>query len=140
MLKFISIILSITLLVSCSNSKQVKEVTSPSISVLKDRSTKSKVIFIENRSLLGPAIISTLQDMGYQIDYAAYDFRLISAQKRVVDLERVTITYSFSQEDFVQVRANFSQFDKAISGDSVQYQMFFSKLSKNIFLMSNGII
>jgi uncharacterized lipoprotein YajG len=140
MLKFISIILSITLLVSCSNTKQVKEVTSPSISVLKDRSTKSKVIFIENRSLLGPAIISSLQDMGYQIDYAAYDFRLISAQKRVIDLERVTITYSFSQEDFVQVRANFSQFDKAISGDSVQYQMFFSKLSKNIFLMSNGII
>jgi uncharacterized lipoprotein YajG len=140
MLKFISVLLSIILLVSCSNTKQVKEVTSPNISVLKDRSTKSKVIFIENRSLLGPAIISTLQDMGYQIDYAAYDFRLISAQKRVVDLERVTITYSFSQEDFVQVRANFSQFDKAIPGDSVQYQMFFSKLSKNIFLMSNGII
>jgi uncharacterized lipoprotein YajG len=140
MLKFISVFLSIILLVSCSNTKQVKEVTNPSISVLKDRSTKSKVIFIENRSLLGPAIISTLQDMGYQIDYAAYDFRLISAQKRVVDLERVSITYSFSQEDFVQVRANFSQFDKAIPGDSIQYQMFFSKLSKNIFLMSNGII
>lgn len=109
-------------------------------SVLQDRVPKTRVMYLGNKDIVAPAIVATLQDFGYQVDYSSADLHLITGQRRVKDVEKVTVTFRLIDKDFVQIRANFSQFEGDPTTEMEKYQFFFSKLSKSLFLMANGVL
>ena len=106
-------------------------------SVLQDRTPKTRVIHADGSKVVALSIVSTLQDLGYQIEYTSSELRLITGHGKD---GKVTVTYNEINKDLVQVRANFSNLDDDISTENLKYQSFFNVLSKNVFLSGHGII
>lgn len=136
---FLSVV-AICLLGGCALKPDPTNSTNNQSSVLQDRVPKTRVMYIGNKDIVAPAIVATLQDLGYQVDYSSTDLHLITGQRRVKDVEKVTVTFRHLDKDFVQIRANFSQFEGDPTTEMEKYQFFFSKLSKSLFLMTNGVL
>jgi len=142
----------------CINTTQIKSFISPEPnstsarnelassatfkSVLQDRIIKTRTFYTPDKKVIGQALIATLLDQGYQIDYTSSDYKLITAHKNFSANDRILASLTFQENDneFVTVRANFSLHEISISSEQQFYQIFFSALSKSIFLRTNGIL
>jgi len=111
------------------------------VTVLQDRVPKSRVLFVDQDGVVAKAIVATLQDLGFQVDFSSRDLNLVTGWRTGGQLgEKVTVTYQRIDKDFVQFRANFSNDGDDISSQAVLYQDFFTNLSKSVFLAKNGIL
>lgn len=140
MRKLFSTFLTLLLLTGCALKHDPINSPLNQSSVLQDRVPKTRVMYLSNKDIIAPAIVATLQDLGYQVDYSSTDLHLITGQRRVKDVEKVTVTFRLIDKDFVQIRANFSHFESDPTTEMEKYQFFFSKLSKSLFLMANGVL
>jgi uncharacterized lipoprotein YajG len=140
MRKLVSTFLTLLLLTGCALKQDPINSPLNQSSVLQDRVPKTRVMYLSNKDIVAPAIVATLQDLGYQVDYSSTDLHLITGQRRVKDVEKVTVTFRLIDKDFVQIRANFSHFESDPTTEMEKYQFFFSKLSKSLFLMANGVL
>ena len=114
---------------------------SVSVSVLQDRVPKSRVLFVDQDGVAAKALVATLQDLGFQVDFSSRDLNLVTGWRTGGQLgEKVTVTYQRIDKDFVQFRANFSNDGDDISSQAVRYQNFFTGLSKSVFLAKNGLL
>ena len=126
----------ICVLSACANHRP-KEQSVEMGSVLQERTPKTRVMYVSETKVVAPAIVSTLQDLGYQVEYSSSDLQLITGHKKS---EQVTVTFGQIDKDFFQVRANFSSIDSDVGQEQLRYQSFFNMLSKSIFLRSNGVL
>lgn len=151
-------LISALILSGCISTNQVKTVTSQNPayldsksengltnvtkSVLQNRTAKTKTFFLAEKKIIGQVLIATLLDQGFQIDYTSSDYKLITGHKILNTTERVSASLTFHEtsDEFVTVRANFSLSDSSSISDHHFYQLFFSAVSKSIFLKSNGIL
>ena len=112
-----------------------------SVSVLQERVPKSRVLFVDQDGVVAKALVATLQDLGFQVDFSSRDLNLVTGWRIGGQTgEKVTVTYQRIDKDFVQFRANFSNDGDDLGTQAVLYQSFFSSLSKSVFLAKNGLL
>lgn len=107
------------------------------MSIMQNRSLTSKTFYVSNQQYISSAIIATLQDMGYfVIDSGAPGY--MSASRPSYTEDRVMVVYKSENDEFVTIRINFS---RSLMHENVdlQYQRFFSSITKSLFLMDNGL-
>jgi len=138
---------TLALVISCalalSGCAHQLEATSDrvSVSVLQDRVPKSRVLFVDQDGVAAKAVVSTLQDLGFQVDFSSRDLNLVTGWKTGgQNGEKITVTYQRIDKDFVQFRANFSSETDDLTLQLLLYQSFFTSLSKSVFLAKNGIL
>jgi len=114
-----------------------------SSSVLQERVPRTRVLFVDQNGVAAKAVVATLQDLGFQVDFSSRDLNLVTGW-RIRDGrqlgEKVTVTYQRIDRDFVEFRANFSNETDDLTLQLLLYQNFFTSLSKSVFLAKNGIL
>lgn len=105
---------------------------------LMGRADTTQIFYVTDFHILPGSIIATLQDMGNHVSDSNITHGYISAKRKLYSDDMVTLTFNAEDENFASVRANFSIPVVEIHPSS-QSQMFFQKLSKSVFLRSNGV-
>lgn len=127
-----------------SNLSKSNHINYSEKSVLQERVFKSRVLYCPDKKVMGFALISTLQDFGYQLEYTSSDYKLISGSKinNRFNNEKISVTITFDSRDdeFVLVRVSFTGAGINPITEERDYQNFFNHLSKSVFLRNNGVL
>ena len=84
------------------------------------------------------SILATLQDLGFVIDNADYDFATITATKLQDYQIRMTVTVRERDSEMLAVRAN-ARLNENLIDDPRAYQDFFAALDKAMFLTLHDV-
>lgn len=129
----IIIVFCIIFLAGCVASAHQGIMETGNESQLKIRQMQTRYFDTNDKKKALECAIATLQDLGFVIDKASYDFGTVSATKLSGYNLRMTITVVPRSGDRMMVRAS-AQFNMQIIDDPVTYQQFFEAYSKSIFL------
>jgi hypothetical protein len=115
--------------------------TQDAVSVLQERSPRTRVLFVDQNGVAAKAVVATLQDLGFQVDFSARELNLVTGWRMGgQSVEKVTVTFQRIDKDFVRFRASFSNDGDDVGVKPLLYQNFFTSLSKSVFLAKNGLL
>jgi hypothetical protein len=134
--KALLLLLILIVLSGCATTNQ-RVLDSGNETQLQKRNYQSRVFDTADKKQVLRTVISTLQDLGFIIDNADLMLGSVSGTKLDIYLTKISVSVRPKGSDRMLVRAN-AQFQNKPVSDPMQYQNFFSSLSKSLFLTANA--
>jgi len=135
-LKLLLLLLVFALIGGCATTNQ-RVLDSGDETQIQKRNYQSRVFETSDKKQVLRTVISTLQDLGFIIDNADTLLGSVSGTKLDIHLTKISVSVRPKGADRMLVRANAQFRNKPVS-DPIQYQNFFSSLSKSLFLTANA--
>jgi len=135
-LKSLLLLLILTLVTGCAATNQ-RILDSGDETQIQKRNYQSRIFEISDKKQVLRTVISTLQDLGFIIDNADMMLGSVSGTKLDTHLTKISVSVRPKGADRMLVRAN-AQFQNKPVSNPIQYQNFFSSLSKSLFITSNA--
>jgi hypothetical protein len=103
------------------------------------RSMQTRAYDTTDKSMMMQTVISTMQDLDFVLDKADYDIGSVTGTKFISNrLVKMTVIIRSRGETQLLVRANAQAGTHTIE-DPVEYQNFFTLLSKSLFLTAQAV-